>query len=75
MQKLEFPKRDEPNGTKSICYPIPDQFAGVDVSVEDGKESVALVVDGRRVMISISGARDLALALRQSANRVQKNLG
>lgn len=53
-------------------YLIPSGHKGVSVDVRDGKDYVILTVDGNSVSMTIDGARDLALALRQSANRMEK---
>lgn len=69
MQTLDYDLNDT---KKHHDYPVPNGFTGVPVSVADGKEDVVLTVDGREVSLSAQGARDLALALRQSANRIEK---
>ena len=53
-------------------YEIPEHTLGIDARVEDGEGAVLLTLDGKQVAMSIYAARDLALALRQSANRIEK---
>ena len=70
MQTLDyFNEKGEPQ-TKD--FPVPSGYTGVSVGVQDGKETVTLTVDGHAVSLSPGGARELALALRQSANRMER---
>jgi hypothetical protein len=70
MQELNFQDlQGEPVLKK---FDIPPQTTGIAIRVNDGKEGVVLTVDHKEVVLTVPGARDLALALRQSANRVEK---
>lgn len=71
MQTLEYELNNAKHEKRD--YAIPNGATGVIVRVEDGKEDVVLVVDSRAISLTIQGARDLALALRQSANRVERD--
>lgn len=49
---------------KRIKVEVKENFRG---------NTVELVVDGRAIILTITGARDLAMSLRKAANRVNKN--
>lgn len=70
MQNLTY--EDMLKQKQSKEFPVPIGMHGVSVDVQDGKDDVRLTVDGREIVMTIGGARALALALRQSANRVEK---
>lgn len=72
MQTLDFDMTKDPLNSKHMEYDIPQGSQGIGFRVVDGKDGVILSVDGKEVMLSIGGARDLAMALRQSANRVER---
>jgi hypothetical protein len=55
-------------------YDIPVGATGVKVQVDDYKDCVLLTIDGRETTLTVKGARDMALALRQSANRVEREM-
>jgi hypothetical protein len=68
MQTLDF---DLKEALEHREYEIPQGATGLNFRVSDGEKSVALTVDGKTISLTVAGARDLALALRQSANRVE----
>jgi hypothetical protein len=72
MNKLEFQDNTDPDIMRKIDYSIPDNMPGIEIRVDDGKDNVELVVGMTRTILTPQGARDLALALRQSANRVER---
>ena len=79
MNELETVFRDlnsQLEKTVSTKYPLPDHYEGIKISVDEDKKSrrVILSVGDYRVSLSILGARDLALALRQAANRAERKI-
>jgi hypothetical protein len=73
VDTLRYPADKQPEEITEKNYTLPKGTRGLSVTVEDDKESVILSIGDRSISMSISGARDLALALRQSANRVYKS--
>jgi hypothetical protein len=71
MQTLDFTLDDL---RKHKEYEIPKESTGLNFSVDDDKEGVTLTIGGRAISLTVAGARDLALALRQSSNRVERQL-
>lgn len=70
MQTLDF--KDMQDLLEHREYDIPQGATGMNFKVIDGKESVILSVDGKEITLTVKGARDLALALRQSSNRIER---
>lgn len=69
MQTLDFNLNDVEQHRE---FEIPNGYIGCNFRVDDGKEEVILTIDGKSISMAIGGARDLALALRQSANRIER---
>ncbi len=81
MEELDYEKVKVDRETQEALrqpvrekYDLPDGFTGVKLGVFDGDGRVILQVNGTNISMDICGARDLALALRQSANRIEKSL-
>lgn len=60
---------------ESEKYPVPQELPGITVAVKRNlkMKAVVLEVGTKSVALTVQGARDLALALRQNANFVEKN--
>jgi hypothetical protein len=71
MQELEY--ENEKGVVEKIDYDIPANTIGLHFLVSNNKEIVILNVDGTPISMTISGARNLALALRQAANRSERS--
>lgn len=73
MQELKYETvlRQE----KKEQYPVPENTPGISLSVKRNLKSKAVILEVgmNSVSMTIQGARDLALALRQNANFVEKN--
>lgn len=71
MQTLDF-KLDDVMSHRE--YNIPEDTTGLHFKVLDGKENVLIVIDGHEIALTVNGARDLAMALRQSSNRIERQM-
>ena len=73
MQELKY--ENEQGKVKTEKYPIPENATGITISLRrDLKhKSIVLEIGTKSVSLSIQGARDLALALRQNANFIEKH--
>jgi hypothetical protein len=72
MQQLTY--KDLEDRQVSEVFDVPKGMHGVSFNVSDGKGDVLLSIDGKEIHLSIQGARNLAMALRQSANRQEVQL-
>lgn len=77
MQELEYNdiKKDYTSEIDQLRQSAEEAIQGVKVKViEDFKHgTVELSIAGRETILTIQGARDLAIGLHQAANRVEKN--
>lgn len=73
MQELNY--ENVQGKAKSEKYPIPEDVPGIAISVKHNlkHKTVVLEVGTKSVSFTLQGARDLALALRQTANFVEKH--
>jgi len=73
MQELNY--ETEEGKKEREKYPIPDDAQGIKIAVKRNLKLkvVVLEVGTKSVSLTVHGARDLALALRQNANFVEKN--
>lgn len=56
-------------------YPVPPEMDGVGVVIEENYEDSSVVIKfGEHLLrVDIKGARDMALALRKAANKLEKH--
>ena len=69
MQELKY------NGQDYAKYSIPEKMTGVTFDVSTEGENVILAIGGQKIVLTKTGARDLALVLRQGANQVERSEG
>ena len=78
MQELETITRERDEVIKSLLksYPVPDGLQGIKVKVDENHKlkRVVVTIGDLSIVLSVLGARDLALALRQAANRAERKI-